>query len=373
MTNNYDKIHEFPMLYAKNKNNVWKQWSVRVVSNERDENPIIETQHGQYGGKFILDQTYVSTLKRGSLTLWDQAVKMAQSKWNHKHNRENYIENMTDDTMTTKQRVSPMLAKTFDKGKHLTYPLYIQPKIDGLRCLAEYDGVSKSVILYSRTGCVFQSTALDGIREHLKSYFQKNNGSVIDGELYSHDISFEELNGYCRKQNAECPVSIIYNVFDVVIPDLVFHERLDYFPLKNKFIHIVPTLQIDNEDQIQNHLQDFIQNGYEGIILRNKDGKYNVGHRSWDLQKYKLFKEEEFVIVGYAEGVGREKGLVIWECETHDGKVFKARPKGDHENRKKVFQEADQYIGKKMTVIFQEYTKDGIPRFPVAKAIREGY
>ena len=81
--------------------------------------------------------------------------------------------------------------------------------------------------------------------------------------------------------------------------------------------------------------------------------------------------DEEFKIIGFHEGTGDEKGLVIWDCITKDEKTFAVRPKGTFESRNKLFLEANLHIGKLLTVIFQEYSNDGIPRFPIGKGIRE--
>lgn len=358
---------EFPILYAKNKNGVWKQWMVSVRKEEENGFPVIEVSHGQKGGKQIMASQTITEKKRGHETLWDQAVSVAQSKWNHKHDRENYMTTMDE----TNKVLSPMLAKAFEGGKHLRFPLYVQPKLDGLRCLAHPDG------LYSRTGCLF--LGLDFIKNDLKRYFEKNEGFVVDGELYSDEMSFEELSGCCRRQKTDQSSGddkkVFFHVFDVIPPTsgMVFQDRLNYFPEETENIRLVPTFEITKKEDIEKNLKKFIKEGYEGVIIRNKDGVYQVGHRSWDLQKYKLFQEEEFVITGSAEGIGKEKGLVIWECQTKDGRKFNVRPEGGHDTRRKLFRNASAYIGKNLTVVFQEYTKDGVPRFPVGKAVREHY
>lgn len=353
-------------LYAKNKIGIWKEWQISV---EKDDNGVISitTQHGHHGGRMITDTITITTLKRGYKDLWEQAVATAQSKWNHKHKRESYQTVMKEQE---KDGPLPMLAKTFNNGKRLNFPLYVQPKIDGLRCLAQWKDCQ--VKLYSRTGCLF--LGLDLIRQDLQKFFNHHNDVVVDGELYSNEMSFEELSGYCRRKN-EIPShrKVVYHVFDIILPEKSFQERLKFFPQETENISLVPTTQVETMDQVKKELMFFIENGYEGIILRNKDGLYDTGHRSWNLQKYKLFQEEEFIITGYTEGTGREKGLVIWQCQTTKGFLFNVRPKGDYETRKKMFQEAKKYIGKKLTVIFQEYTNDNIPRFPVAKAIRQNY
>ena len=111
--------------------------------------------------------------------------------------------------------------------------------------------------------------------------------------------------------------------------------------------------------------------GFEGLILRNCNGIYEVNKRSYDLQKYKHFIDEEFDIIDFTEGTGDEKGLIIFICETKSGKTFSVRPKGNHEYRKELFDNGDYLIGKKLTVMFQEYSGEGVPRFPVGITIRD--
>ena len=111
--------------------------------------------------------------------------------------------------------------------------------------------------------------------------------------------------------------------------------------------------------------------GYEGVIIRNKKGLYRLATRSEDLQKFKEFEDAEFSIVGFTEGEGNEKGAVIWICETEEKKKFRVRPKGTVDDRKELFKKGQTYVGKMLTVKYQELTDEGIPRFPVGLAIRD--
>jgi len=106
-------------------------------------------------------------------------------------------------------------------------------------------------------------------------------------------------------------------------------------------------------------------------MVRNLKGAYRIGKRSADLQKVKTFLDGEYRIVDYTEGTGNEKGCVIWVCETPDGRQFRVRPRGTQEERKVLFRNGDDYIGKMLTVRYQELTDDGVPRFPVGIAIRD--
>jgi DNA ligase-1 len=107
-------------------------------------------------------------------------------------------------------------------------------------------------------------------------------------------------------------------------------------------------------------------------MLRNKNGPY-VNNRSHDLQKYKEFEEDEFVIVGFKEANGRDSGTVIWNCATKTGDTFDCRPIGSIEHRRELFQNAESNIGKMLTIKYQELSEKGIPRFLSGKSIRDGY
>jgi DNA ligase-1 len=133
---------------------------------------------------------------------------------------------------------------------------------------------------------------------------------------------------------------------------------------------MVPTHRCGSEAEMKTQHGIFVQQGYEGIMLRASKGLYkNV--RSVDLLKYKEFFDDEYEVVGFKEGEGGEKGCVLWTCKTEKGTTFHCRPRGTREDRTELFQKGASYIGKKLTVRFQELTDDGIPRFPVGIAFRD--
>ena len=109
----------------------------------------------------------------------------------------------------------------------------------------------------------------------------------------------------------------------------------------------------------------------EGTILRNIHGPYEIKKRSKHLQKYKDFQDDEFKIIDFTEGIGIDKGCVIWVCITKDGKDFRVVPNGTHKFRKEMFKNGKNYIGKQLTVKFFGYTKDGIPRLARCVTIRD--
>ena len=105
-------------------------------------------------------------------------------------------------------------------------------------------------------------------------------------------------------------------------------------------------------------------------MFRNKDSPYE-GKRSRHLQKYKKFDDDEFEIVGYEEARGKDEGSVIWILQTSDGQRFRARPTGTIQERRKMFDDGDSYIGKMLTVKYFGLTDGGIPRFPIGITVRD--
>lgn len=134
----------------------------------------------------------------------------------------------------------------------------------------------------------------------------------------------------------------------------------------------VETVLLDSEDDLLAYEGRTVGNNYEGVMARNRASKYLFGYRSMDLLKVKRFLDE-YKIVDVTEGVAVEKGCAVFVCETPAGKQFGVRPTGSHDQRRVVFENASHYIGKFLTVKFQELSQDGVPRFPVGLHIREDW
>jgi DNA ligase-1 len=315
----------------------------------------------------------------------------AKSKWTDKKEKELYSETVENAEVPATLIVRPMLAQTFNLEKKCAFPVYVQRKYDGIRCVAHLEDCS--VILESRNGVPFSN--FDVLREQLLPILQENPALYLDGELYTNEIPFETLSGYVRCKKNLTPSDIdeinkiqyhIYDFYSVENPKETYQNRLNMLtelfqkiPI-DSLIKEVKTDIANNHTDIQQFHADYVANGFEGIMIRSTNGLYELDKRSKYLHKYKEFMEEEFEIVGYHQGDAGEKGCVVWDCVRHfesnvnsDGKTFAVRPRGTFEQRKEWFLEGDSYVGKKITVIFQEYSQDGIPRFPVGKSIRIDY
>ena len=253
----------------------------------------------------------------------------------------------------------PMLAKA-GKKVELHEGDLVQPKLDGVRCVA-MKGVNGDIQLMSRTGKEFRG--LKHIKNELKNSI---SNEILDGELYVHGARFEQIVSLA-KNTSKNQTELEFHIFDVYLDNqsyMINGDRQMYIETLNVSppVFIVDTIRCTTEslDQIKKlHLKQ----GYEGSIVRRGELTYMQGKRS--LIKIKPMKDAEFVIKGYTCGTGKDKGAVVWQCETKDGKSFNVRPKGSLKERKKLFKHGRSYIGKLLTVQYQELTVNGIPRFPV--------
>jgi len=137
-----------------------------------------------------------------------------------------------------------------------------------------------------------------------------------------------------------------------------------------KSVVVVETHQANSEDEVYKLQSEYLEDGYEGAIVRERDGEYKFGYRSNKLLKVKNFMDEEYLIAGFTTGVGRFDGCIVWVCMTEDGQSFKVVPQGTMEERQETYKNADKHIGDWLKVKFFELTDDNIPRFPVGLGVR---
>ena len=370
----------FPKLTKKTNGKIY-EWIIEI-QKINDSHYNIITLNGYSDGKKAEHKVEVKKGKAGRSVL-EQAILETKSKYNKKEKE--YSTEIFKPMLADKVKPELYEVKSKSKAFKIEFPAYVQPKLDGLRCISYLE--NGEIILQSRRGMRFEN--FDLLRSQLMKLFKIVGENVyLDGELYTDTIIFEELSGLVRlttektnEEQLEKINSIKYNVFDIYFvnsPNMIYEERKEkveqLMKVKNIFlIKLVDSTLIHSFEEVDSLHDEFVSNGYEGIMLRDKNGLYEPNKRSKYLQKYKKFMEEEFKIIDFKEGNGDEKGCVIWRCVNKDGKEFSVRPKGTREQRREYFKNGSKYVGKKLTVIFQEYEDSGIPRFPVGKDIREGY
>jgi len=232
------------------------------------------------------------------------------------------------------------------------------------------DGI---VTAESTTGIGFDSCEI--IKNELQGFFEDNKTLILDGELFSECLTFEELVGLVKRKStdAECKFKYhVYDIYDTSNENSTFNDRFVNSETVQalrcyEYVEIVETSKCDSATSV-NSLYDEHKLKYEGSIVRNNTPY--AQKRSCNLLKLKGQEEDEYLIVGYRDGIGREKGQVIWECKTKSGTVFQCRPKGNKESRSNLLRIADTYVGSYCTVMYQELTSKGVPRFPIGKCVR---
>lgn len=356
---------QFPILYHKGRTGKLFSWRIWT---EKDE---IVTEYGADDGKKQIARKKATPKNVGRSNATDaneQALLEAKSMWTNKVERK-YSESSKD---AQEEVFLPMLAHDFLKrGKNVQYPVDVQIKLDGCRCLAYWE--DGHVQLMSRGGKPWN---VPHIAKELEDFLPKN--TILDGELYQHGVGFQTITKLIKKERPESK-NIMYLVYDSPINDGVENNiwinRRDYlaelFKTIPPSIRLVTSHTISSFKEILKKQSEFLEGGYEGTIIRLHNGIYEFGYRSPSLLKYKEFDDEEFQVIGFEEGIGRYEGCVTWFCKTKDGKEFKSVPKGTLEEKAEWFKNGKKYIGKWLKVKYFGLSDDGIPRFPVAIGFRD--
>jgi len=279
----------------------------------------------------------------------------------------------------------PMLAKKVD-DKKIAGPLMIQRKYDGVRCLSTIDDAGR-VIMVSRGGLYYQ---IPHIAEDLIRIFTQHDlhgkGIWLDGELYKHGIPFADISGAARTARSggdlfeEKKSFLEYHVYDLLDTTNLFMPFRDRYYYLDQYVpsassgsktRLVETYAVRGMDDVKPYHEQFVEEGYEGTIIRYGDGVYEPGYRSVSLLKYKNFFEGEFTIVGM-EYDPNDISTFRFLLETEDGQTFGCRPVGTHD----LWQEyADNYLtkcdGKLATVRYLNLSVNGLPEKANVKAIRD--
>lgn len=371
-------MSELSVLYHKGKENKLYQWEIWTEGDE------IVTEHGRVGGKLqqARKTAKAKNVGRSNETTPEQQAELeARAMWQFKVDRK-YSETPEEAEQTL---FLPMLAKPFEGAKKVVYPVDVQPKLDGVRALAAWDG--DSVTLTSRSGKPYNLPHITNLLEYILP-----RDRILDGEVYLDEATFQQVTSLVKKERVE-PTETLpfvtqqlnYHVYDIImrgtrdtdVPWALRKQQLDEFfdsfdPDDAPHIKSVATVtDVGTAEAVQELEKAFVGDGYEGAIVRVPYGfPYIYGYRSAGLLKVKSFTDEEFEIVGYTFGDGKMENVPTWVCQLADGREFRCLSKGTQEYREQLGQEADYHIGEMLKVKFFEKTDDGIPRFPVGIGFR---
>jgi len=284
------------------------------------------------------------------------------------------------------ENIKAMLAHKYNENK-ADYPAYIQPKLDGVRCLFTAKGA------FSRANNQFMN--VEHIEQTLKPFFAKNPTAILDGELYNHGLKddFEKIISLVKKRKptdkdrAEAAELVEYHIYDIASMTIApYSTRSTYitshvfqlyggFTMNKKSCWPIMPVQtevaLDFDEALKMHKEN-LKLGYEGSIYRSMDGKYK-GTRSWDLMKFKDFHDDEATIVGYEIGKGKREGtLGKFIMQDDEGVEFGCPPgKGyDYQALASMLNNVHDYIGQRATFTYFQRTQAGSYRHPHYKCLR---
>ena len=278
-------------------------------------------------------------------------------------------------------RKKPMLAyPVSDKPINYNEPVFMQPKLDGVRCIIQYEGGGMPKA-YSRTGKEWKN--IDHILFNLTPWFALNPNVILDGELYNHDLKddFEKIISLVRKQKPtdldalESADMVQFHCYDIIDETKTFDERNTFVEQavpRNHCIKHVPTNLVFRDDDAKVYHRRNLNNGYEGSILRTNDTY--ACKRSHNLRKFKDFSDAEATIIGYLDGKGKRTGtLGKFIMQDDEGMEFGCPPgKGyTYKDLANMLDNIGDYIGQRATFTFFERTKAGSYRHPLFKCIRD--
>lgn len=369
----------FPTLYHKGKSGELRQWRVWSKGDQ------IFTEYGIVGGKLQVSQKTAVPKNVGrsnETTGEEQAASEAESL--HKFKLERKYSETPEGAQ--EQLPLPMTAHSYSntsgkittKGKKFEWPGYLQPKLDGVRCLAE--NVGGEIRLTSRQGKPY---FVPVIQEQLAKWLPE--GTILDGEIYIHGQSCQRVTSWVKSANPESKsykpesLNLVYHVYDVPT-----HRGDDSLPWRDRLANLIAVVKrsdnitkvygeyVNSEADMWDVYGQHMTDGYEGSMLRGNSGTYLWGYRSAHLLKVKKFQDAEFTVVAARGGRGKMEGCVVWVCrnDVTDG-TFECSMKATMEERRQFYLDRDEYIGKPLTIRFFDRTDDQIPRFPVGVVFRD--
>lgn len=362
-------MNQLPTLYSRTSKGAVQVWTITT------DGPSFFTEEGQLNGKMTKSSPTVclpkNPGKKNETTAEAQARKEAAAKWQKKIDKGYHTDIANIDKVTF---FEPMLAKDYEDYKDkIKFPIFSQPKLDGMRCIAKADG------LWSRNGKPIKG--VPHIIEALKGVFMLWPDMVLDGELYCDKLSndFNKIISFVRKEDpspeelVESEKFIQYWIYDIGSSTEKFSKRtsiIKSLTARNSSLVCVPTYVVPDKEVLTAMFEMYIQQGFEGQILR-VDEKYE-NKRSQFLLKHKEFKDGEYEIIEVGEGVGNKAGMAgFMVLKLDDTRTFRSNIKGSFEFMQELLKKKAELVGKKVTVKYFNLTPDGVPRFPYVTAIRD--
>lgn len=266
------------------------------------------------------------------------------------------------------------LAQKFELKRIKTDTVYVEPKLDGIRCLTIVEnGEAK---LFTRAGKLI--TNFDNT---LGKELALLSDGCYDGEVMSTDFT-DLMRQVYRKENKD--ISEVYlALFDYVPLQewknkkgiltakeryAVLEERLGEKDLK--YLQLVKRALIKaNYDVIKDWHDCSVKSGYEGVMIKAYDAPYCFG-RDWSVMKFKAFFDADVHITGMKEGTGKHSGKLGSFVVDYKGVEVRVGSGLTDELREQLWEDTESHVGRIIEVRYQEETPDGSLRFPTFVCFR---
>ncbi len=373
-------------LFSRRSDGKVQSWTVEI------DGEMFRTSSGIWGAGSDVVSDWTQCVGKQKRSHTEQALKEAKALHKKKLD-EGYCEQIAD--IDKPKFFSPMLAHVYEDHADLLGKafaagerVFIQPKLDGMRCIAQREGLT------SRNGKPINSAP--HVHDAIRKRFTSDLTFVVDGELYAHKLSsnFEKVISLAKKSQPtledlmESAEILQYHVYDlpkvadakgdIIAPCLAtFAERLNQmrflFSAANLPIVLVETIEVKHLSEVAEHFARWRAEGYEGAMIRLNRGYEQK--RSKNLLKFKEFMDAEFEILSVNEGVGNRSGMAgSLTLKMPDGRTFDSGIRGNTDFFKRILAERNlscSLVGRQATITFQNYTSEGKPRFPIFLRVRE--
>jgi len=245
-------------------------------------------------------------------------------------------------------------------------PYIVQPKYDGVRCRAiPLSGPSgeSCLLLSSEENIIYSVPHLNEIIGGL------NLKAELDGELYCHGMSFEQIVSITSRTVNLHPdyKRIQFHCFDIVNNQPQMKRSLVIENLRGLHSHLViaPFWLCENLDEVKRIYDKIIELKYEGIIVRHTQAPYELKRSLW-VMKFKPKRQDTYNIVGYNEEISKDgipKGrLGSLIMKSQDGDEFNVSAGFNDDEKDYLWSIREQLNGKSAIVHYQHLTNKKIPK-----------
>ena len=411
----------YPSMYKVDARGLYNAWRVGFEALTQT-NGQLEMRHGIVNGAITVNHTQV-TVNTSGRNIVQQGLLEARRRYLDKWD-EGYRTASEFGTTAVQGESGVMKAHkwmdTTPKGNfkkqtvidwNRTPTVYVQAKLDGIRLVCrllptgEIQGRSKDNKIRYTSQHVYDE--LQPFMRYLPA------GTELDGEIYSHNMTFSTLQSVANTGNKAGGVfhprvrEVVYYIFDLIDPTgtMVMEDRYallinaykryledrgftadqgDQSPNANQYFFPVSVTTAQSDEEIVDFHDQYVALGYEGIMVRRLalgatsgpqyDLSLYVRKRSYGLLKYKKFFDEEGLVIGVdsTTGKGTEEGLALLTVQDRSGNILPSvRSRGSFEQRRQWALHPETIIGQVVTIRFQERSEYGVPRFPVVIGIRK--